>query len=112
MQPAFSFSLVDKKQHLTYLENMARVTVEDSLQKVGNHFALVILAAERVRRRKKGAPALVDSDNREAVTALREIAEGRVSFTESVQEKLEAYLEEIRSRGTDMPLRTTTPVEM
>lgn len=90
---------------------MARVTVEDSLQKVGNHFALVILTAERFRNLKRGAPALVDSDNREAVTALREIAESKVSFAESVQKRLEAYLEEIRARGTDMPLRTTTPVE-
>ena len=62
---------------------MARVTVEDCLDKVPNRFALVILAAERARQLSRGATPGVDCDNKPAVTALREIAEahgGRVSL--------------------------------
>ena len=53
---------------------MARVTVEDCLVHEENRFALVVLAAQRTRQLMKGAPALVASKNRHAVTALREIA--------------------------------------
>ncbi|MCX5861156.1 MAG: DNA-directed RNA polymerase subunit omega [Desulfomonile sp.] len=58
---------------------MARVTVEDCLEKVENRFALVILASKRTKELKRGAPLLVrDRDNREVVMALREIARGQV----------------------------------
>jgi DNA-directed RNA polymerase subunit omega len=58
---------------------MARVTVEDCLEKVENRFALVILASKRTKELKRGAPVLVhDRDNREVVMALREIARGLV----------------------------------
>jgi len=57
---------------------VARVTVEDCLEKINNRFALVILAAERARQLAKGAAALVECDNKPAVTALREIAAGQV----------------------------------
>ncbi|MGH7818084.1 MAG: DNA-directed RNA polymerase subunit omega [Candidatus Binatia bacterium] len=57
---------------------MSRVTVEDCLQKVGNRFELVMLASKRARQLFKGAKPLIDSDNREVVVALREIADGRV----------------------------------
>ena len=57
---------------------MARVTIEDCLRRVPNRFALVHLAAKRVRQFHKGAPALVKSDNKEIVVALREIAAGKV----------------------------------
>jgi DNA-directed RNA polymerase subunit omega len=59
---------------------MARVTVEDCLQHDENRFALVILAAQRARQLMKGAPALVGSKNRPAVTALREIAAERIRW--------------------------------
>lgn len=62
---------------------MARITVEDCLQKVPSRFELVILAAQRARQLFKGAKPLIDSDNREVVVALREIAEGKVKKTES-----------------------------
>ena len=59
---------------------MARVTVEDCLERVENRFALVVLAAKRTKELKRGAPLTVrDRDNREVVMALREIAAGRVS---------------------------------
>jgi DNA-directed RNA polymerase subunit omega len=78
---------------------MARVTVEDCLERVGNRFALVILAAERARQLSKGARPLVRCDNKPAVTALREIADGRVRFTEDVTEMVEVHLKETRARG-------------
>lgn len=59
---------------------MARVTVEDCLERVDNRFALVMLAVKRVRQLKKGAHPLLRSRNKEAVSALREIAEGCVSY--------------------------------
>jgi DNA-directed RNA polymerase subunit omega len=59
---------------------MARVTVEDCLEREENRFALVILAAHRTRQLMKGSPSLVPSKNKAAVTALREIAAGKVHF--------------------------------
>ncbi len=59
---------------------MARVTVEDCLERVENRFALVILASKRTKELKRGAPLTVkERDNREVVMALREIAKGTVS---------------------------------
>ena len=57
---------------------MSRITVEDCLQKVSNRFELVMLASKRARQLFKGAKPLIDSENREVVVALREIAEGKV----------------------------------
>lgn len=67
---------------------MARVTVEDCLERVENRFALVILASKRTKELKRGAPLMVrDRDNREVVMALREIAAGKVaSRTPSAEE--------------------------
>ncbi len=59
---------------------MARVTVEDCLDQCENRFALVILATRRARALMNGDGALVECKNKEAVTALREIAEGKVEF--------------------------------
>ena len=78
---------------------MARVTVEDCLDKVPNRFALVILAAERERQLSRGASAGVDCDNKPAVTALREIARGMVRFNETVEQTVRHYLGEMRLRG-------------
>jgi len=57
---------------------MARVTVEDCLQHVENRFALVHLAARRVRQLTKGSARLVPSKNKDVVTSLREIAVQKV----------------------------------
>jgi DNA-directed RNA polymerase subunit omega len=57
---------------------MARVTVEDCLEKVPSRFALVHLAVERVKQLRKGAQPLVK--NKEVVQALREIAAGEVRY--------------------------------
>jgi DNA-directed RNA polymerase subunit omega len=57
---------------------MARITIEDCLDKVSSRFELVIVASKRARQLLKGAKPLIDSDNREIVIALREIAEGKI----------------------------------
>lgn len=57
---------------------MARITVEDCQQRVGNRFLLVQMAIKRVRHYREGYEPLVTSRNKEVVTALREIAAGKV----------------------------------
>ncbi|HEU4341584.1 MAG TPA: DNA-directed RNA polymerase subunit omega [Candidatus Binatia bacterium] len=57
---------------------MARITVEDCLAKIPNRFQLVMVAAKRARQLFKGAKPLIESENREIVTALREIAVDKV----------------------------------
>ncbi len=78
---------------------MARVTVEDCIEKVGNRFALVILAGQRARLLSRGAGPLVESDNKPAVTALREVAAGRVYFVEDIRKTVEEFIEEERDDG-------------
>ncbi|HOV90495.1 MAG TPA: DNA-directed RNA polymerase subunit omega [Syntrophorhabdaceae bacterium] len=59
---------------------MARVTVEDCMDKVENRFELVHLCAKRAKQLVKGQTPLVHTTNREIVTALREIADNLVYF--------------------------------
>lgn len=60
---------------------MARVTVEDCLEKVENRFQLVMLASKRVKQLYKGAQPLIDpKNNRQVVISLREIAAGKIGF--------------------------------
>jgi DNA-directed RNA polymerase subunit omega len=82
---------------------VARVTVEDCLEKIPNRFALVVLGAERSRQLAKGARPLLVCDNKPAVTALREIATGAVYFNEDVPNMVEVYLLEMRARGARVP---------
>ena len=64
---------------------MARITVEDCLEQVHNRFSLVLVAAERTKMLLKGSDTLVEneSQNKEVVTALREIAAGKFLIDES-----------------------------
>jgi DNA-directed RNA polymerase subunit omega len=57
---------------------MARVTVEDCLRKISNRYELVILASKRAKQLLAGEKPMLETDNREIVTALREIAAGKV----------------------------------
>jgi DNA-directed RNA polymerase subunit omega len=58
---------------------MARITIEDCTALVPNRFHLVQMASIRAKQLRKGARSLVDTaDNKEVVTALREIAAGHV----------------------------------
>jgi DNA-directed RNA polymerase subunit omega len=65
---------------------MARITIEDSLERVDNRFLIVQMAIKRVRQYREGYPPLLESKNKEAVTALREIAAGEVLPAESIEE--------------------------
>ncbi len=59
---------------------MARITVEDCLDNVSSRFELVMLASKRARQLLKGAKPLVETDNRDIVIALREIAAGKLRW--------------------------------
>ena len=72
---------------------MARVTVEDCLEREDNRFALVVLAAQRARQLMKGAAPLVQSTNKAAVTALREIAAGKVRWDRPSHGAVVEYIE-------------------
>ena len=62
---------------------MARITVEDCLEKVDNQYDLVLLAKERTSQLNSGSEMLVEQDNdKNTVIALREIGLGKVDTTE------------------------------
>jgi DNA-directed RNA polymerase subunit omega len=88
-----------RSSHFSLEARLARVTVEDCLEKVPNRFALVILGAERARQLAGHATPLVKCDNKPGVTALREIAEGSVRFNENVEGTIRQYIAEMRARG-------------
>jgi DNA-directed RNA polymerase subunit omega len=61
---------------------MARITVEDCLERVGddNRFNLIHLTVQRIRQHRQGEPFLVKGKNKEIVMTLREIAAGKVTL--------------------------------
>ncbi len=83
---------------------MARVTVEDCLARIPNRFALTILGSRRARALSEGrGRAMVECDNKEGVTALREISADRVRYKEDVADTMVHFIEEQRRQ-----LRVTT----
>ena len=78
---------------------MARVTVEDCVEKVPNRFSLVLLAAHRARAISAGAALMVDRDNdKNPVVALREIADDVVDG-EELRESVIASLQRVDERS-------------
>jgi DNA-directed RNA polymerase omega subunit len=78
---------------------MARVTVEDCLDKVPNRFALTVLASRRARALSEGkGTALVRSINKVGVVALREIAKDKVRYEEDVEQTIRDFIEEQRAQ--------------
>ena len=62
---------------------MARITVEDCLEKINNQYDLVLLAKERTAQLNSGSPMLVEEDNdKKTIIALREIGDGKLSVEE------------------------------
>tara|TARA_Y100001958_G_C21082382_1_gene438277 strand:- start:291 stop:785 length:495 start_codon:yes stop_codon:yes gene_type:complete len=62
---------------------MARITVEDCLEKVDNQYDLVLLAKERTVQLNAGSPMLVEEDNdKRTIISLREIGDGKVDVNE------------------------------
>jgi len=75
---------------------MARVTVEDCVDKVPNRFELVMLAAHRAREIAAGSPLTVDRDNdKNPVVSLREIAEETQSADALRERLIESYQTQI-----------------
>lgn len=80
---------------------MARVTVEDCLDREENRFALVVLAATRTRQIMKGAKVQIEGAryrNKPAVMALREIAAGRVHYDRASHEAVEQFIVDQKRR--------------
>ena len=78
---------------------MARVTVEDGVEKVPNRFSLVLLAAHRARAISAGAPLMVDRDNdKNPVVSLREIADDGVD-ADDLRENLIGTLQRVDERS-------------
>ena len=73
---------------------MARVTVEDCLEKVDNRFALVLLVSKRAKQLLKGATSQVQAkNNKYIVSSLREVASGAVHF--NIDESRFSQIEQI-----------------
>ena len=71
---------------------MARVTVEDCIDKIDSRFELVMLASQRARKIGTGAPLTVEKDNdKNTVISLREIAEETISSAELKEEMVQTY---------------------
>ena len=89
---------------------MARVTVEDCIDKVPNRFELVLLSAHRARMVAQGAPITLDRDNdKNPVVALREIADETID-TEDLREEyihaMQKHVEVDEPEPSEMPLLT------
>lgn len=86
---------------------MARVTVEDCIDKVDNRFELVLLASHRARQISQGASILLDRDNdKNPVVALREIADEMLSpgdLKEDLIHSLQKHVEIDEPEAQDVP---------
>lgn len=90
---------------------MARVTVEDCLKKVEGRFDLAILAARRAKMIQHGSKPLIETGNKNIVTALREIAAGKVWFEQKKDETdnaVEALFDEPNESPSATEEETTT----
>jgi DNA-directed RNA polymerase subunit omega len=87
---------------------MARVTVEDCIDKVENRFELVLLASHRARMISSGTPLTVDRDNdKNPVVALREIADETVApgdLREELIHSLQKYVEVDEPEAEPVPM--------
>ncbi len=90
---------------------MARVTVEDCIDKVSNRFELILVASHRARLIASGSKIAVDRDNdKNPVVALREIAESAVSpgdLKEDLIHSLQKYVEVDGAEPEDLPTVTS-----
>ncbi len=65
---------------------MARITVEDALKRVNNRFVIAHMVMRRIKMYEQGYPPLIECDNKEIVTALREIAAGKIKLKKPIRE--------------------------
>ncbi|WP_306027617.1 MULTISPECIES: DNA-directed RNA polymerase subunit omega [unclassified Stappia] len=91
---------------------MARVTVEDCIDKVENRFELVLLASHRARMISNGSPLTIDRDNdKNPVVALREVADETVSpedLKEDLIHSLQKYVEVDEPEADAVPMVPNT----
>ena len=74
---------------------MARITVEDCLEKIDNQYDLVLLAKERTVQLNSGVKPLVDEDNdKRTIISLREIGDGKISVEELEQNAIKRLRKE------------------
>ncbi|MBS7699264.1 MULTISPECIES: DNA-directed RNA polymerase subunit omega [unclassified Chelatococcus] len=87
---------------------MARVTVEDCIDKVENRFELVLLASHRARLISAGAPLTIDRDrDKNPVVALREIADSKLTpedLKEDLIHSMQKYVEVDEPEANEVPL--------
>ncbi len=87
---------------------MARVTVEDCIDKVENRFELVLVASHRARMISQGAPLTVDRDrDKNPVVALREIADSTVDPEDLKEDLIHSLQKQV---DTDEPEADTVPL--
>lgn len=87
---------------------MARVTIEDCIDKLPNRFELVLLAAHRARLVSQGAPLTVDRDrDKDPVVALREIAAETINKDDLREEYIHAMQKHVE---VDEPEETEVPL--
>ena len=87
---------------------MARITVEDCLEKVDNQYDLVLLAKERTVQLNAGSPMLVEEDNdKKTIISLREIGDGRID----VKEIEESALKRLRKEPDEVEQQEETEEE-
>lgn len=93
---------------------MARVTVEDCIDKVENRFDLVLLASHRARMISSGQPIRIDRDNdKNPVVALREIADGELTpedLREDFIHSLQKHVEVDEPEAEVVPALTTPDI--
>src|SRR5690349_18237919 len=101
-------ALIPVENSFRSAEPMARVTVEDCIDKVENRFELVLLASHRARMVSSGSQITVDRDNdKNPVVALREIAETTISpedLKEDLIHSLQKYVEVDEPEAEDVPM--------
>ena len=87
---------------------MARVTIEDCIDKLPNRFVLVLLASHRARAIGQGTPLTVDRDNdKDPVVSLREIASTNINTDDLREEFIHAMQKQVEvdePEATEMPL--------
>ena len=87
---------------------MARITVEDCLEKVDNQYDLVLLAKERTVQLNAGSPMLVDEDNdKRTIISLREIGDGKID----VKEIEESAIKRLRKEPDEIEQQEETEEE-
>ncbi len=82
---------------------MARVTVEDCIEKIPNRFDLVLTASHRARNIQKGEALSVERDNdKNPVVALREIADETIDI-EKIEDKIVTSLQRLKPNDEELP---------